>query len=362
MGKSNIVISGYYGFNNAGDEAMLYSILSTLRKNFGESDITVISGNPDVTCNIFKVNAIPRFNILSIIKSIGQSDLLISGGGSLLQDVTSWKSLIYYLSIICVGICFGKHVFLYSQGIGPVRHRWVRWILKAVLNHVDAITVRDNESKGFLERLGVKNDIYCTADAVLSLSPVSLTKGKEILSENNIPLDKKIIGISIRRWMDTDYWSKQLRSYMEAMNKNEEYNFVFIPMQFPEDYKTTQEYCAGIPHSFILKKSYSTEDLMSLIGCFDLLVGIRLHALIFAALMHVPFLGISYDPKIDNFLQAIREQAVFSLGKFDKSKLYDESIRLLSIPKENHDWYFIDMLRDKAQETAEILKRTIHNK
>lgn len=173
MANYKIVISGYYGFNNAGDEAMLSAIIQSLRSTFDTPEITVISGSPAKTSWIFDVKAIPRFGMLPIIKSIFRSDLIISGGGSLLQDVTSWKSMIYYLSIITLGVLFRKRVFLYSQGIGPVRYRVIRIVLKHVLNHVDVITVRDKESKGFLERLGVKRRIYTTADAVLSLHPRS---------------------------------------------------------------------------------------------------------------------------------------------------------------------------------------------
>lgn len=356
MKNNNIVISGYYGFSNAGDEAMLFAVIHALQYDPKIMDITVISGNPKRTADTFCVRAVSRFDGYSILKNLYRTDLLISGGGSLLQDVTSWKSMMYYLSIIGMGICFRKKVFLYSQGIGPVRHRWGRWILRTVLNHVDAITVRDNESKSFLERLGVQNKIYCTADAVLSLSPVSLAMGKEILRKNHIPTDKKLIGISIRRWMNTAIWTQKLKQYIEKMNKQGAYAFIFIPMQFPEDYKTAKEFCNKIPNTFILSNSFGTEELMSLIGTLDLLIGIRLHALIFSALMHVPFIGISYDPKIDNFLQAVNEYAVFELSEFDESKLYIKSMELLSLSKENYDWTAVDILRNKACETIKILE------
>ena len=328
MEKNNIVISGYYGFSNAGDEAMLFAVLRALHYDPKRMRITVISGDPRRTENTFRVHAVSRFDGYSILKSVYQSDLLISGGGSLLQDVTSWKSMMYYLSIIGMGIFFRKKVFLYSQGIGPVRYHWGRWILRTVMNHVDAITVRDSESKFFLEQLGVKNRIYYTADAVLSLSPVPHDIGREILRKNHIPTNKKLIGISIRRWMNTEVWTEQLKNYIIKINGKEEYNFVFIPMQFPEDYKTAKEFCDKIPHTFILSHSYGTEELMSLIGNLDLLIGIRLHALIFAALMHVPFIGISYDPKIDSFLQAVNEKAIFGLDDFDEERYQYVSSRL----------------------------------
>lgn len=362
MENKKIVISGYYGFNNSGDEAMLFAILKALCERFGKTDITVISGNAEKTSRTFGVKAVSRFDGFSILKCLYHSDLLISGGGSLLQDVTSWKSLVYYLSIIFTGVCFKKKVFLYAQGIGPVRHRWVRWILKFVLNRVSAITVRDDESKGFLERLGVKNHIFCTADAVLSLEPASLEAGESILKRNHIPPDKKMIGISIRRWMNTPEWMERFKLYMACMNKNHEYNFVFIPMQFPEDYQTAKEFCEQFPDVYILPESYDTEELMSLIGNMDLLIGVRLHALIFAALMHIPFIGISYDPKIDNFLQSAKQSSVFSIENFDENILYKESVFSLQKSERNYDWQHIDRLRNKARETTDILQRIVYFK
>lgn len=111
MSRFNIIISGYYGFNNAGDEAMLSAILNALRTAFSDPQITVISGNPEITAHTFHVHAISRFGMKDIIRSIIHSDLLISGGGSLLQDVTSWKSMVYYLSIIIIGVLFRKRYF-----------------------------------------------------------------------------------------------------------------------------------------------------------------------------------------------------------------------------------------------------------
>ena len=210
MEKNNIVISGYYGFSNAGDEAMLFAVLRALHYDPKRMRITVISGNPRRTENTFRVHAVSRFDGYSILKSVYQSDLLISGGGSLLQDVTSWKSMMYYLSIIGMGIFFRKKVFLYSQGIESVRYHWGRWILRTVMNHVDAITVRDSESK-FFGTTWCKNRIYYTADAVLSLSPVPHDIGRDFKKES-YSTNKKLIGISIRRWMNTEVWTKQLKT------------------------------------------------------------------------------------------------------------------------------------------------------
>ena len=60
----------------------------------------------------------------------------------------------------------------------------------------------------------------------------------------------------------------------------------------------------------MVKGNYSTEDFLSIIGCFRLLIGMRLHALIFAAVMKVPLMAVSYDPKVDSFVKEIGARAV----------------------------------------------------
>ena len=90
---SKIVISGYYGFNNAGDEALLTAILAALRAKEPKADITVISGNPGNTIAKHQVKSLYRFAAVRLLRAIREADLVISGGGSLLQDVTSKRSL-----------------------------------------------------------------------------------------------------------------------------------------------------------------------------------------------------------------------------------------------------------------------------
>lgn len=329
MANYKIVISGYYGFNNAGDEAMLSAILQALNRTFHSPDITVISGSPQTTAATYGVHTVPRFSIGGILRAVFSSDLIISGGGSLLQDVTSWKSMIYYLSIITLGVLFRKQVFLYSQGIGPVRYRVIRIILKHVLNHVDAITVRDKESKGFLQRLGVRRKIYTTADAVLSLAPADLSIGRRILREKGIPEGKKKIGIAIRYWHHSKEWMDKLKSAISRLAAKEDAVIVCIPMQYPEDEKAAESMNLEDDRVYFLDDDYSIEELMSIIGNMDVLLGMRLHALIFSALMHVPFLGISYDPKIDNFLALIGQKPSTSVQHMDGEKLYNDTCRIL---------------------------------
>lgn len=118
--KYKVLMSGYYGFNNSGDDAILISIYSSILKTGRNIDVTVLANKPEETSKKYGVKVIYRYNIFKVIKAISDCDLLISGGGSLLQDRTSTRSLVYYLSIIKTAKILGKKVMLYANGIGPV--------------------------------------------------------------------------------------------------------------------------------------------------------------------------------------------------------------------------------------------------
>ena len=112
---SKILISGYYGFSNAGDEAMLTAIVEGLRSEQQDVQITVLSGKPGITANKHRVQSIHRFNGWEIFRAMRKTDLLLSGGGSLLQDVTSRRSLFYYLSILMLARRLARSIFRRSN-------------------------------------------------------------------------------------------------------------------------------------------------------------------------------------------------------------------------------------------------------
>ncbi|MBQ1603097.1 MAG: polysaccharide pyruvyl transferase family protein, partial [Oscillospiraceae bacterium] len=110
----NILISGYYGFDNIGDESILRTVINSLRARVPDCHLTVLSHNPAATREKYGVDAVDRMSLREIVREIRRCDLLISGGGSLLQDVTSSKSIHYYLTIIRLAKLYGKKVFIYS--------------------------------------------------------------------------------------------------------------------------------------------------------------------------------------------------------------------------------------------------------
>ena len=303
----NVVISGYYGFHNEGDEAMLYAIVNGLRDRLPRLEIVVLSRDPAYTARQFKVKTVHRDNPAQIWHALRESDLLISGGGGLLQDVTGPNSILYYLGIVFIAKLMGKPVFFYGQGIGPVRTMLGRAMMKLIVNRVDFITVRDSSSQAELQSLGVnKPPVYVTADPVLGLDPAFINKerGKAVLKELGLD-ESPVVGISVRPWKDlTGYQRVMIDLVRDFIRQG--YRVLMVPMHHSADFQISHEIAvAAGTGCAVLEKEYNFLELLEIIGNMHILVGMRLHFLIFGALMNVPMVGIAYDPKVSSFLEMV---------------------------------------------------------
>lgn len=357
-----IVISGYYGSKNGGDEAMLSAMLEVLREEVADLSVTVISLNPEYTKKRHNVDSVPWLDIWSIIKKIRAADLLISGGGSLLQNVTSGRSLYYYLTIIFFALAFGRRVMLYAQGIGPIRGVLAHKLTNLILNRVDLITVRDRGSLEELSRLKITcPKIYCTADPVLAIKAVTLEFGKKILSRHLNNRGGKVIGVAIRHWLDWENFQRELSNALDRIAETTDAQIVFIPMKFPEDIKAAQSIAAIMKsQSIVLAEEFTTQEILSLVGCMDVLIGVRLHALIFAGVMNVPLLGISYDPKIERFLDSIGEEPLGNMADVTADKIFNATLKKLSEQKEFRDDTLLKKLGELARQNAKLAVELAH--
>lgn len=315
-----VLVSGYYGFGNAGDEAILMAIVESLKKIDKDILITALSANPETTKKFHKINAIQRTNPLAIIREIIKADLVISGGGGLLQDVTSSRSIPYYLLIVYLAKKLGKRVMFYANGVGPVYRNLNKQMIKKVANTVDLITVRDEESKKQLENLGVeKPSIIVTADPAFVLKPIDDNEGQRLLENQNIQLDdnRLKVGVSVRPW-NLSKSRKTIAKTCDYLSKTFDAQIVFLPMQFPKDYEESMEIVKNMKkNAKVLKQPMGPKELLWLSGKMDLIFGMRLHALIFGAMMKVPLMGIVYDPKVRHFLERVDQPSAGTPEELD---------------------------------------------
>src|SRR5699024_10927236 len=160
-------------FDNSGDDAILYAIIQEIRKRDPSTYIRVLSYNPGRTHEIYRVSTTQRFYLPALIRAVKSCDLLISGGGSLLQDVTSSRSIYYYLGVILLAKLFNKKVYVYANGVGPIDKGINRKLTRFVLNKVDLITLRDEDSHQLMQELKItKPRMEVTADPVYALENI----------------------------------------------------------------------------------------------------------------------------------------------------------------------------------------------
>jgi polysaccharide pyruvyl transferase CsaB len=370
-----IVISGYYGYGNSGDEAVLQSILLALEEQGRQAglaiDPVVLSARPAETTRMYGVRSANRLKLSEVIGAIRKSDGLISGGGSLLQDATGKFSIPYYLGIAAIAQWLRKPVFIYSQGIGPVHRKIFYPMIRHVFHRAAYISVRDEESAALLQNMGIReNRIDVVPDPVMGL-PM-----KEMVQQERDGSGRAaaIIGISVRFWRedrsDLQHIAESLDQITQLLlDSGKAVELRFLPFHLPSDTDASEEVIrrmtrGGDTSIRIVTDAVAPQDMLAEVSACDLLIGMRLHSLIYAASQHVPPVGISYDPKIDQFLNRLHMKAAGSTEQLDPEGFAEESLRLLN---DKDAWYrnkqqLIEDLKEKAQNPAQQTIHILRNK
>jgi len=323
---AKVVISGYYGFDNTGDEAILAAMIQAFRQEDSQVKITVLSANPGKTASLYGVAAVERNNLWQIKQELTSSQLFVSGGGGLLQDVTSPRTVPYYLALVYLAKLLGVPTVFYAQGIGPLQGQLGRFLTSWVGKKVDLITLRDERSRQELLELGIpKTKIQVTADPVFGLLPEG--DGRELLAQEGIIKDHRpLLGISLRPWRDWQETKKVVAEIAKKAIEEWQAQVVFLPFHLPGDqepcWEAAQLAGRGNFTPRVLSGDYSPAQYLSIVGQLDFLLGMRLHALIFAARMGIPLVGLSYDPKIDRFLELAGHQPVIKVEEIKAELLW----------------------------------------
>lgn len=298
-----VLLSGYYGFGNAGDEAVCAAIAQTLHTHGGDPKLTVLSSDPTATQRDHGIRAVRRKDLF---RALPDADALFQGGGSLLQDATSARSVYYYLYVILAARIIRRPVFLYAQGIGPLMRPTSRAAVRAVLNRVQGITVRDSGSRALLESLGVsKPPVYVTADPVWALEPAPKERARLIWERQGLPTDGTSVGLALRTWPGSDVAG--IGAGIAEGLRERGLTPVLLPMQRPEDEVLARRISEGSdPPVLCLQGAYHPAEIMAFTRECTFVIGMRLHALIFAAAVGTPVMGLSYDPKVTALLDDLR--------------------------------------------------------
>lgn len=281
------VVSGYIGFDNFGDEAIAHVLTQKLKQN-GAEKITLISSNPSRTSELHNVDSCGMFKFLPALIN---SDVLISGGGSLLQDVTSLKSLLYYLVVIFSALILGKKVEIFAQGIGPINSSFGQMLTKLALKKADKISVRDDNSQKLLKEWGIDSELV--NDPVLDL---------ELPHKNS----KGIVGIQLRSFPSlTEDFIEKLAE--KIANKFKDKKIEVISLQDSIDLNVCNSFLEKLKQKGIenieLKCGLSIQEAIDTISNLEYLVAMRFHANIIGIKSGIKTVAINYDPKVETLAQ-----------------------------------------------------------
>jgi polysaccharide pyruvyl transferase CsaB len=303
MTAPRFLLSGYYGFGNLGDEALLQIIVARLRARWPNCGVDVLSADPAGTARSYGVDATPRMDLGKVRDAIERADVVLSGGGGLLQNVTSLKSLLYYAGVIRGAVKAGKPTMIFAQSIGPLDF-WGRAIVRSFCKGLAAATVRDARSRALLGELVPELAIERTADPVFLFEPggAPLDLAAEGLGDESVPL----VVVSVRKWQGSDATAQALAAIVDRLAAKHGARVAFLPLGGPPDAEaatTVIRRCASTP---VLLPDYPLGQAAQVVARASLVIGMRLHALIIAARLAVPFLALPYDPKVAALCEDLR--------------------------------------------------------
>lgn len=310
-----IVVSGYYGFGNAGDEALLHALLTEMRRLRPKTRFVVLSGDPAATEATYDVEAIRRTDVAAIVRSFRGARLFISGGGSLLQDATGFGTVPYYTGLMRIARLLGVPVFVYAQGLGPIRRQPLRRLAGRALRAAAAVTVRDAASAREALVLGADGSkVHVTADPVFAIGAAADLKlslaGRQLLAA--LP-SEPLIGMSLRPLQGprassgdrsrhlVDSVAEQLPALLPRLGAR----MLPLPLYPAQDRLLLQRLTASLGPAAIawpadvVPEQLNAADWLALMERLQLCVTMRLHGLIFAATAGVPFVALADDPKVD---------------------------------------------------------------
>ncbi len=300
----NFLINGYFGFANAGDEAVLAAMIGALKSQRPNATFCATAGDAPATRAMHGCEAIGRQSPRDLMEAIKRCDVFLSGGGSLLQDVTSVRNVVYYTGVLRMARLSKKPAMMYAQGVGPLSSPISRKLARAAFQSAEIATVRDPASAQLLREIGVTRAVEITADPVWGLAPAP-----------GVAREPKLWVVALRSWPGQEPCAianivKSLREATTARGAT----LKFLAMQpGPDD-----EILDGLVEDSekLDVKGKTPAELVALAGSGDLMIAMRLHALIFAASQGIATVAINYDPKVSALAKLLGAPILNSPAEF----------------------------------------------
>lgn len=356
--RDGVLICGAYGKGNAGDDSILEAILAQMRRIDPDMPLYVLSRNPKETRLRYRVGSYHTFDPRFIYRMC-RTKLYINGGGSLIQDVTSTRSLQYYLLNIFLAKVCGNEVLMYGCGIGPVSGAKNRKIAGKVIDrHADIITLRDPQSAEELTAMGVqKPEMRLTADPALLLDPAEEARVDSFLLSHGMDPAGNYALFVLRPWKGFDVVCPAFAEAADRLWKEHGQTPVFLALEPGRDLSVSQQAAAMVQGPcHVLAAPHDGDLIVGLMRRMQVVTSMRLHALIFAAGQGIPLVGVVYDPKVSGFLDYLDQKRYVSLEDVTTEKLIELVEDALSV---GPDAYSAQRLRSLAEENEAAARELI---
>lgn len=312
-GRRGVLICGAYGMHNLGDDAVLSALVAEVRSIDPDLPITVLSRRPAETARDYGVRALHMFNVPGFLRTLGRSRLYINGGGSLIQDVTSTRSLLYYLATLAMAKRRGCRVMMYGCGIGPVtRPANRRRAARIIDRNVDAITLRGERSLAELRAFGVtRPEILLAADPALFLKEAPAPAVDAAMADLGLEPEGRYFGLCVRAWPGMAEKAALFAAAADYAYETYGLRPVLLSVNEDQDEAVTGQVRALVKAPCAVAAGRTPLPVMvGLIGRMQCVMAMRLHVLIFAASRAVPLAAVSYDPKVASFLEDLDQSNV----------------------------------------------------
>ena len=356
--KYGALICGAYGKGNAGDDAILKAILAQLKAVDRDMPIHVMSHDPAQTRLRYHVGSVHVFDPFAFWPLMRRSKLFVSGGGSLIQNETSTRSLNYYLTTIRMAHAAGCRVMMYGCGIGPVTGEGCRARTARILDRcVDEITLREDLSRQDLAAMGVKRPrITITADPALLLQPASSGAVDSYFLSNDLDPAGQYAMFVLRPWKNLDAHLQSIVDTADYVNQKYGLTPVFVALEPTRDLETNRRAAAMLPcRAFVLPAPHDEQLTIGMMQKMRVIVSMRLHALIFASSVGAPLAAISYDPKVTGFMAYLGQKHCIELADVTKDAL----CALVEQAMQTAEPYSTERLKALAAENEAVARRLL---
>ena len=300
--RFTVTVGGYFGCGNPGDDAILLGLLEALHTQAPDIRLTTLSGSPRRDRRRFGVECVNRQNPFAIFLALLHSDALLFGGGSLLQNITSNRSLVYYLWLIKIAKLLHRPVFFCAAGIGPLIGQKACIRVRNALNSCRYVSLRDADSMRLLRALGTEEThLHTGADPALLMPLPPTGRAGAILREYGVPAGRKFLCIVLRGGKNCENTHNIILAAVRMLCRRNDLFPLFLIFDPQKDKTSAHRFHATLGGRMIHLREPA--DAAAILSASEVLIGMRLHALILASAVGTPSVGIPADAR-DNKIAA----------------------------------------------------------